>query len=518
MSRKAIIYTRVSTDEQAELGFSLPEQEASIKKYCVREGFEIVRHYQDDYTAKHFNRPDFQRMLNDIKLKKIKAEYLICAKIDRFSRAEPHETLRMIQKLKTDGIELLLIDQNYNLEVPENWIPYMLQIVLPYSDNLRRGLNTKKGMRQARKEGRWNGTIPKGYSWNRENGKSYIIPNEDAKYIREAFQEFSKGIYSVDEVRKIMWKRGYKCSRNNFWKVLRNPVYIGKIRIEAWRDEEEEIVNGLHEPIISDELFYTVQDLLIKRKRKTKPKNKLNDNLPLRGFLQCHKCGGNLTGSASRSHTGTRYFYYHCNRNCDERFRADEANMEFIQYLGSFIIPDEVLELYYHIMKDLFKKDDRQRENEKLNLNRQINEFEKMIENAEDKFIKNEIDKQTFENVKKRYTERINDRRLKTQEINLQNTNFMKYVDYDFSLLKNLERYYKEADISVKQKMIGSIFPGKLIYEDKKYRTPKINSVLALLTKNINNLGEIKKGQKIKFDNLSHKASPRGHIRYPCKW
>ncbi|MFC1732086.1 recombinase family protein [candidate division KSB1 bacterium] len=510
MQRKAILYTRVSTDEQKEQGFSLQEQEARLKRYCAHENIDIAEHYQEDYSAKNFNRPEFQKMLLAIKEKRLKANLFLCIRIDRFSR-NMLESILMIQEFQKYGLEFRVIEGgNFDLDTPENLIPHMINLLLPQVENERRGLNTKRGMRQARREGRWTGTVPKGYSWHRENGTSLIVPNEDAKFIKEAFETFSKGIYSVEEVRKIMWKKGYKCSRNNFHKLLKNPVYIGKIKIEAWKDEDEELVNGLHEPIIEEELFYNVQEIITRRKRTPKKKSKLNDNLPLRGYLICGNCGGNLTGSASKSRTGARYYYYHCHNRCNERFRADKANMQFVNYLGSFEISDEVLKLYYHIMKDLFNKDDQHREKEKAEYTSHIREFESMIENAEDKFIKNEIDMQTYENVKKRYSKRINDMTMKIQEIDLQKSNFMRYVEYDFPLLGNLEAYYNQADVSVKQKIIGSIFPDKLLFEGEKCRTTKINSVLAILTNNINNLGEIKKGQAMKNKNLSHRASPRG--------
>jgi len=64
-----IIYTRVSTDEQAEKGYSLRDQQAKLEKYCAEKGFEIIKHYQDDHSAKTFERPEFQKMLEFISKK-----------------------------------------------------------------------------------------------------------------------------------------------------------------------------------------------------------------------------------------------------------------------------------------------------------------------------------------------------------------------------------------------------------------------------------------------------------------
>ncbi len=250
MSPKAVIYTRVSTEDQKENGFSLQDQEARLRKYCRKEQIEIVAHYQDDHSAKNFNRPKFQQMLTDLKGKRITANWFICVRMDRFSR-NTHEALNMIQTLRRLGVELRLVEGNYDLSVPENWIPFIINIALPQVENERRGLNTKRGMRQAKREGRWMGTAPKGYTYKRENGNSFLVPGEYAQHVREAFEEFSKGIYAMEEVRHKLLKKGFMCSKNQFTLLLRNQVYIGKIKIEAWKDEPVEIANGLHDPLVS---------------------------------------------------------------------------------------------------------------------------------------------------------------------------------------------------------------------------------------------------------------------------
>ncbi len=509
MNRKAVIYTRVSTDEQRESGFSLQDQEKRLRAYSEKAGWEIIAHYQDDHSAKNFNRPDFQRMLNDLKTGKIKATVFLCVRMDRFSR-NVAESLSMIQLLGKYGLEFRTLDQNYDLEAPENWIPYILNMVLPQVENERRGLNTKRGMRQARRNGFWNGKIPKGYSWEQRNGKSYLVPNEDADLIKYAFEELAKGIYSIEEVRKKVHKKGLYFSPNGFHKMIRNVVYMGKIRIEAWKDEPEEIVNGMHEPLVSQEFFNTVQKVISGRKKTMNPKSQLNENLPLRGFLICRQCGGKLTGSASTSKTGTRHFYYHCQHGCPERFRADQANIQFIQYLNQFQIPPEIMNLYYHIVEDVFKKDEVDKKRELARIDKQIQEFQNLIENVEDKFFKDQIEASTYSKAKSRYESEIN--RFKDERARLLSVSseFMNYIDYGFSLLYNLDGYYNEARVDVKQKILSSIFHEKLTFDGKTYRTLKRNEVFELLTSNINNLGAIKQQKVVKIDNLSPLAPPRG--------
>ena len=509
MSRKAITYARVSTDEQRENGYSIQDQTRRLKKYCSENDFEIVKHFNEDYSAKNFDRPEFNNILSLVKSKQIKVDLLVCVKPDRFSR-ETTEALIMVRTLAQYGIELRFIEGEHNPENPDSYLLYILGFALPHIENIKRSNNTKRGMRQAKREGRWNGKIPSGYQWERSNGKSYIVPDENAKYIQFAFQEFSKGIYSVEEIRQKLKEKGYQCSLNNLHKLLKNVVYIGKLKLEAWKDEPEEIVNGIHEPLISEDLFNQVQHIFEKKSRKLKKKKKLNDDLPLRGYLLCNQCGKKLTGSASKSHTGKRFYYYHCSGGCKERFRADLANQKMVELLYSFKIPNEVLDLYYHIMAKKFENDEKDKHKEIKDLNKKINEVESIINSIDDKFFKDQINIDTYTKAKKRYNSNIENLKFQKNQIEIIDSRFMEYIDYSFPLLKNLDKYYNESNTEIKQKILGSIFPENIIFEKNSFRTHRLNEVVSLLTSNINNLGVYKKKKAVISDSLSLKASPRG--------
>src|SRR5438105_1287263 len=100
--KTAIIYSRVSTEDQKENGFSLQDQEIRLTKYCKQKGWQILKHYQEDHSAKDFNRPQFKSFLEDVKSKKIKPDIFLCVRMDRFSR-NLTATLNMIECLKKSG-------------------------------------------------------------------------------------------------------------------------------------------------------------------------------------------------------------------------------------------------------------------------------------------------------------------------------------------------------------------------------------------------------------------------------
>lgn len=112
--------------------------------------------------------------------------------------------------------------------------------------------------------------------------------------LRRAYTKFISTILLTTSCR-------LKCKRNNFYVAIRNPVYCGRIFIVKYKDEAAHTVKGLHEGIISQSLFYEVQDVLSDNKKVDKTKVHSPEMLPLRGFIKCSRCSRILYGSASKA-------------------------------------------------------------------------------------------------------------------------------------------------------------------------------------------------------------------------
>ncbi len=114
---KAILYIRVSTDEQANKGFSLRNQEEQLKSYCEVNEIEIVEVIKEDYSAKNFDRPAWKTMIYRIKKGQLKADELLFIKWDRFSRNTElaYSVLSSLMELK---IQPQAIEQKIDFNVP----------------------------------------------------------------------------------------------------------------------------------------------------------------------------------------------------------------------------------------------------------------------------------------------------------------------------------------------------------------------------------------------------------------
>lgn len=161
-------------------------------------------------------------------------------------------------------------------------------------------------------------------------------------------------------------------------------MYCGKIFIPKFKDEESCFVAGQHEPLISELLFYEVQDVLNGRKKVQRTKLAVDDMLPLRGFLICPKCGKILTGSASKGCKQKYYHYYHCTSLCGVRYNANKVNNDIVNEIRKYVRPVSTLQLYKEIISSTFKSKTHLHREEVKQLNVQLDDINKRLYKARD--------------------------------------------------------------------------------------------------------------------------------------
>lgn len=511
----AYLYVRVSTDEQKRKGYSLPEQEDRLLRHCEQNNIEVKGIYREDYSAKNFNRPEWQKLLTILKNRKKKdQENVLFIKWDRFSR-NIEFAYQMIGILRNINVQAMAIDQPIDFKIPESTVMLAVYLAVPESENTRRALNTLTGMRRARKAGRCVSTAPKGYqNLSHPDGRKYIAPKQpEAGLMQWVFNELATGNYNGEQVRKMAYSKGLKCERNNFWKIIRNPIYCGTIVVPPYEEEEIQFVKGQHEPIITEALFYEVQDVLNGNKRKTVTTFVSKEMLPLRGFLECPDCHRMLTGSASRGRHGNYFHYYHCTGNCKCRFKAATVNEYFENELLSFQLAPGTGDLYKQIVMEVFQSEHKNGSDERKLIAAQIEEQEKILSNARKCFMMEEIDAGDFKAIKGECTEAL--RVLEAKLADLPNkADSLRTIEglLDIVILKysNIQLHYKSVSIVEKRKLIGSMYPKNLCFDGRGHRTPHLSEPLALILQINKQLRSIKKGEKLSFDNLSPLVARRG--------
>jgi site-specific DNA recombinase len=480
MKQRAYLYIRVSTDEQAEKGYSQKHQDDRLRQHCEHHNIEIVGSYWEDYSGKTFDRPQFNKLMEHLKKHRNTADLLLFLKWDRFSR-NVAESYVMISRLAKMGMEPQAIEQPLDMSIPESKIMLAIYLAAPEVENDRRSLNTIAGMRKAMKEGRHVNMAPRGYRNARDENNNPIIEwGKDAQLIEWVFEETARGVHNVMEIWKGAKAKGLKVGKSQMWNLLRNPVYCGRIVVPAYKDEKAVVVKASHEPIISHELFDEVQDVLNGRKRKFPTRQTAKEELPLRGYLECKQCCSKLTGSASKGNGG-KYFYYHCQHGCKERFKAELANKEILKEFvqissnnGVIRILKESLEAHLRLSKS-----DKVQQKEKLG--QEIEKAKGRITSARRLMLDKEIDATEYKEIKAEYEGETEKLERKIEELTTLDSDLKEQISFCCELLQNLPKYYVAADLTAKQQILGSILSEKLVFSASSYRTIKCRAIVSLI-------------------------------------
>ena len=513
MSKNVIIYCRVSSDEQTQ-NSSLGYQEETIREYCRRSGYNIIDCYKEDYSAKTFiNRPEINKVMKYCKSNKKEVDLILCLNWSRYSR-NAKAAYENLDYFKIFDIEVNTVEQPIDHLQPEQKFLLAIYLTQAEVDNDIRGNNTKKGIIGKLRQGKCTNKAPRGYKNLQidKNNKYVEIVESEAKYIRQMFNEVAKGIESACYIRKKFAKQGFVIPESTFLGMLRNRFYMGYVFVPAYKGEKAEYVKGLHEAMIEEDVFWKVQDVLGGKKKHTPKLSKcINPDLFLRKYIVCPVCGRPLTGAASRGNGG-QYTYYNCSNIAKHfRYRADQANELFAKYTAGLKPNETVLQLYSEILKELKTEKDGNTKRDVSKLEKEFQEIEININKVDDKFIRDEIDNSTHKRLMERYK---NEKVILQERISLMKNpnraNIEPKLRYSMLLINNIDSYMRDAKVEVKCKLLGSMFPEKITFDGKSYRTNSYNSVLDLIYKQTNELRGFKKEIGGNFNNSSNSVPRAG--------
>ncbi|MDD2986123.1 recombinase family protein [Flavobacterium sp.] len=494
MQKQVLTYVRVSTDDQADRGFSLSHQKAVLELYCQQKGDTILKCFVEDHSAKNFDRPEWKKLLLYVKANKKSIDSILFTRWDRFSR-NTEEAYRVIREFKALGIDVNAIEQPLDTSQPDSKVMLGIYLILPEVENDKISIRTKEGMRRAMKEGCYTGAAPIGYLHHRnEQGKSTLKPNpEVAPLIKKAFEQYAIGVYSTEEIRKKYYNKGLKVSKNTLLNILKNPTYTGKIVIQEWKKEDACVVQGLHEAIVDNRTFEKVQKVFLAKQVKPVLEHKeIDEILPLRGFLKCPACSRTLTGSGSMGGGVTRHYYYHCNPPCKVRYKAEEVHRVLEKLLREFVINQDSKEVYKKILQTTFKTQAGDRESELKSLKREINKLSVRLDSIEEKFFDNEIDIKVYNTMKRKTESQIAHLKAQVETINALEKDFENHLKRGISFLQTIDSVFTNAPASIKKKILGALFPDKLIFEKTYFKTSELDEFIGYILLNTKKLKYVK--------------------------
>lgn len=356
----AAIYIRVSTDFQAEEGYSIDAQKEQLSAYCISKGIKNYAFYIDGgWSGSNIDRPEMQKLIKDIKEDKI--SHVIVYKLDRLSRSQK-DTLYLIEDVfNPHGVDFVSLNESMDTSTPMGRL--MLGILSAFAqlerENIR--LRTRMGMRERVKSGLWmgGGRIPFGYDYDKEKG--ILVPNKDAEKVRQVYKLYIEG-KSPQDIANLL---GLKYDKLAIQILTRKSNY----GIIEYNGEEYQ---GKHEPIISKETYDIAMKCMLDRSRV---RSNTSEYL-LTGLMYCGKCGAKMRYQKWGKH-GSKIVCYSQQSskpylvkdpNCDQdKIWSDEVDDVVIKAILQFadnyqssktesLVPEDTTSLLYKQQKELNSK------------------------------------------------------------------------------------------------------------------------------------------------------------------
>ncbi len=488
---KVYIYTRVSTAMQID-GYSLDAQKARMKAFADYNDYEIVGEYEDaGKSGKSIEgRFEFNRMMEDIKSGKDGVAFVLVFKLSRFGR-NAADVLSTLQIMQDFGVNLICVEDGIDSskDAGKLMISVLSAVAEIERENIR--VQTMEGRIQKAREGKWNGGFAP-YGYRLVDGK-LEINEEEAPAIRTIFDQYVHTDIGSNGIAKYLENHGiHKIQRQNgknplfdshlIRLILKNPVYCGKIaygrrkteKVHGTRNDyhlvEQDnyiLVDGLHEPIVTEEVWQAAQVKLLAQAKKYEHVNRGKDERThlLSGIVKCPICGAGMYGNKSIKHKkdGTKYkdFYYY---GCKHRSMTRGHKCDYKKQIREELLDDAVAEIIVKLVSNPKFADMMQ---QKINMKVDTSAIEQEIANYEKQL------RQSY-SVKSKIMEEIDsldpdDRHYIRRKADLDDRLYRMYDKIEETESRLIEARAKKTAIEA-EKITGDNIYKVLIYFDKLYK------------------------------------------------
>ena len=334
------LYLRVSTEDQAREGFSLPEQKERLETFCKFKGYEIVDYYEDaGISAKTGNyRPEFERLKKDIKSKRINT--IIALKLDRITRSI-FDWEKLMTFLDENDAYIDCANDEVNTTNANGKMVSRLLMSVSQNEIERTSERTKIGLAGAIKQGHLPSQAPLGY---KHENKKLVIDYSTKDVVVRIFELYYNGnsyqtISNILNEEQVLGKTNWRDS--TITAILENEVYKGDF-VHGKRTKHPTYYENVVEPIVSKEMW---EDCQAQKKKNSRAYQRTLTYLFLQK-IRCPKCNNLMGGKATKKKNGNVYYYYYCN-DCKFNLKENVIEEYFANFINEIVEYDSVVNQFF---------------------------------------------------------------------------------------------------------------------------------------------------------------------------
>ena len=334
------LYIRVSTEDQAREGFSLPEQEKRLRAMCEYKNYKVYDVYEErGISAKTGNyRPEFERLLQDVRDKKVNT--IVVLKLDRLTRSVS-DWEKILTFLEENDAYLDCANDEINTTNANGKMISRILTSVSQQEIERTSERTKIGLAGAIKVGHIPHQAPLGY---KHEDKKLVIDYATKDVAIRVFNMYHDGlsykkISNILNEEKVLDKTNWRDS--TILNILENPIYKGDF-IHGRRTKHPTYYFDVVEPLVSKEYWEECQ---VQQKKNSRSFQRSLIYLFMQK-LKCPKCKRILGGKATTKKNGNSYYYYYCH-DCKISFKESEIEQTIDEYMDSIVEYDSIVNQYF---------------------------------------------------------------------------------------------------------------------------------------------------------------------------
>ena len=501
-----VIYTRVSSYEQAMLNTSLESQRKSCQEFAEHRGLMVKMIFGGTYeSAKSDERKEFVRMLDYVKRDKTISAILVYS-YERFSRSENAGALT--RTLESLGVKVLSVFQDVDVTTPSGKLQQNIFYLFGNYDNELRKDKVVKGMVENLRQGYWVSATPFGYTNTKPKHKArehvYEI-NKDGELLKLAFKWKAEGKLNNLEIVEKLNKMGSAINYKSFVGIISNPFYCGYITHSLIPGE---VYKGKHVPLVSEELFNRANGIISQNPHKGISKKFKIEELPLKSFAKDEVSLSPFTGYVQKG----IYYYKTRAKGTAVNVRAEHLNSLFETEIEKLNFKQAYERRLADLIAEQLQLKLADKEKEQSVLKRKLTEARDRLEKLEYRFVSGELDKSLFEKYREKFEIEVGQITQDLGNNPISSSNLEKAVKKGLAIAQNARQLWLSSDYDDKQKLQYLIYPEGILYNKQKdrVRTPRINSLFTSIISAAKVLEENKNGSFSKRSRNSHWVVPTG--------